>query len=161
MKKLVVSLCLLVASLAAQAQFEQGKWIVNPSLTGLNLSYSKAEKTQFGFQAQGGNFLVDNVALMVTAGAEWSDLVDAYTLGVGGRYYLEDNGVYLGGGLKMKRFDWDLGGSNTDYALNLEAGYVYFITKTITIEPAVYYDLSFKDSDWSKFGLKVGFGLYF
>lgn len=33
--------------------------------------------------------------------------------------------------------------------------------KKHSIEPAVYYDLSFKDSDLSKFGLKVGFGFYF
>ena len=30
MKKLVLVVCLLVASLAARAQFEQGKWIINP-----------------------------------------------------------------------------------------------------------------------------------
>ena len=54
--------CLLVVSVTAQAQFEKGKWIVNPSVTGLGLSYSKSEKTQFGLQAQGGAFLVDNVA---------------------------------------------------------------------------------------------------
>ena len=46
MKKLVLVVCLLVASLAARAQFEQGKWIINPSLTGLNFSYSNSEKAQ-------------------------------------------------------------------------------------------------------------------
>ena len=97
MKKLMWIVCLLVVSVTAQAQFEKGKWIVNPSVTGLGLSYSKSEKTQFGLQAQGG----------------------------------------------------------------AEAGYAFFLTRTVTIEPAVYYDLSFKDSDLSKFGLKVGFGFYF
>ena len=62
MKKLMWIVCLLVVSVTAQAQFEKGKWIVNPSVTGLGLSYSKSEKTQFGLQAQGGAFLVDNVA---------------------------------------------------------------------------------------------------
>ena len=71
MKKLMWIVCLLVVSVTAQAQFEKGKWIVNPSVTGLGLSYSKSEKTQFGLQAQGGAFLVDNVALMLTAGANW------------------------------------------------------------------------------------------
>ena len=65
MKKLMWIVCLLVVSVTAQAQFEKGKWIVNPSVTGLGLSYSKSEKTQFGLQAQGGAFLVDNVALML------------------------------------------------------------------------------------------------
>mgnify|MGYP007007948877 CR=1 FL=1 len=48
MKKLMWIVCLLVVSVTAQAQFEKGKWIVNPSVTGLGLSYSKSEKTQFG-----------------------------------------------------------------------------------------------------------------
>lgn len=47
MKKLMWMVCLLVVSVTAQAQFEKGKWIVNPSVTGLGLSYSKSEKTQF------------------------------------------------------------------------------------------------------------------
>ena len=67
----------------AQAQFEKGKWIVNPSVTGLGLSYSKSEKTQFGLQAQGGAFLVDNVALMLTAGANWSKPEDKVHTGCG------------------------------------------------------------------------------
>ena len=46
MKKLALVICLLVASLGARAQFEQGKWIINPSLTGLNFSYSNSEKAQ-------------------------------------------------------------------------------------------------------------------
>jgi hypothetical protein len=48
-----------------------------------------------------------------------------------------------------------------DYAFGVEAGYAYFLSKTVTIEPAVYYDMSFKDGDYSKIGLKIGFGFYF
>ena len=114
MKKLMWIVCLLVVSVTAQAQFEKGKWIVNPSVTGLGLSYSKSEKTQFGLQAQGGAFLVDNVALMLTAGANWSKPEDKYTLGVGGRYYFDKCGIYLGAGLKMNRYNWKVG-DTTDY----------------------------------------------
>lgn len=31
---------LLLVTVVAQAQFEKGKWFVNPSVTGLNLSYN-------------------------------------------------------------------------------------------------------------------------
>lgn len=44
MKKLMWIVCLLVVSVTAQAQFEKGKWIVNPSVTGLGLSYSEVTK---------------------------------------------------------------------------------------------------------------------
>ena len=40
MKRLALLICLLVATMAVQAQFEKGKWFVNPSVTGLNLSYN-------------------------------------------------------------------------------------------------------------------------
>ena len=39
MKKLALFVCLLVVTVAAQAQFEKGKWILNPSITGLEFSH--------------------------------------------------------------------------------------------------------------------------
>ena len=43
----------------------------------------------------------------------------------------------------------------------IEVGYAFFVSKTVTIEPAIYYDQSFKNhSDYSKIGLRVGFGIY-
>ena len=42
----------------------------------------------------------------------------------------------------------------------LEAGYAYFLSRTVTIEPAVYYKWRFNDGDMSRFGVKVGFGFY-
>ena len=40
-------------------------------------------------------------------------------------------------------------------------GYAYFLSRTVTIEPAIYYDQSFKDhSKYSTIGLKVGIGVY-
>ena len=100
MKKLALFVCLLVVTVAAQAQFEKGKWILNPSITGLEFSHDTGtDKTSFGLEAKGGAFLLDNIALLVHAGAAWntggSDL-DVYTLGVGGRYYFDKIGVYLG-----------------------------------------------------------------
>lgn len=87
MKKLALFVCLLVVTVAAQAQFEKGKWILNPSITGLEFSHDTGtDKTSFGLEAKGGAFLLDNIALLVHAGAAWntggSDL-DVYTLGVG------------------------------------------------------------------------------
>lgn len=160
MRKLVVIVCLLTVSLMASAQFEQGKWVFNPSITGLNLSYSKLEKTTFGLEALGGAFIVDNVALLVNLGASWSDYVDVYAAGVGGRYYIEQVGVYLGAGFKVQRLDGS-GIDQTNFSVCPEVGYAFFIGKNITLEPAVYYDVVFNRSDRSKVGLKLGFGIYF
>ena len=121
MKRLALLVCLLIGTMAAHAQFEKGKWFVNPSVTG-----------------QGGG-------------------TDVYTLGVGGRYYISKVGVFLGAGVDLNRYDWD-GGDKTRFGFGMEAGYAFFLSRTVTIEPAVYWDI---DKDRSEFGLKVGFGFYF
>ena len=162
MRKLALLVCLLVATVTAQAQFEKGKWIVNPSITGLELSHDTGtDKTSFGFEAHGGAFLLDNVALLIHAGANWnqggSDL-DLYSLGVGGRYYISSVGVYLGANVNVDRWDWGKDHDDTKFSLGLEAGYAFFLSKTVTLEPAVYWNIN---DDRSRLGLKVGFGFYF
>lgn len=161
MKKLIISFCVLLASLGAHAQFEKGKWIINPSITGLSLSHSNLEKTEFGIHSRVGAFVVDNVAVMVSLGAEWADLGDFYTVGAGGRYYFDKIGIYAGCDIQLERMKIKYSDSRTNVALTPEVGYAFFISRTVTIEPAVYYNLSLKDSDYSKYGLKIGFGLYF
>ena len=46
MKKLALFVCLLVVTVAAQAQFEKGKWILNPSITGLEFSHDTGTDKQ-------------------------------------------------------------------------------------------------------------------
>lgn len=135
---------------------------MNPSVTGLELSHDTGtKKTTFGLEAKGGAFLVDNVALLVNAGARWNDYggdVDVYSLGVGGRYYIDAVGVYLGANVNVDRWDWGKDNDDTKFSFGLEAGYAFFLSRTVTIEPAAYWNVN---SDRSKFGLKVGFGFYF
>lgn len=161
MKKLALLVCLLVATVTAQAQFEKGKWIVNPSITGLNFSHNTGtDKTSFGLEAKGGAFLVDNVALLIGAGVGWNvgdTNKDVYRLGVGGRYYFSKVGIYLGADVNLKREDWGEY-DRTRFGFGAEAGYAFFLSRTVTIEPSLYWDVN---KDRSDFGLKVGFGFYF
>ena len=115
MKKLALALCLLAVSFTAQAQFEKGTTIINPSLSGLDFSYSKNDKAKFGVGAQVGTFFAEGIALMVNAGADWSKPVDEYTLGTGVRFYFNKTGIYLGGGLDWNRFRWSGGKHQTDW----------------------------------------------
>ena len=114
MKKLTLILCLLVSTLAAHAQFEKGKWIVNPSITGLGFSYDTGlDKAAFGLEVNGGAFVMDNLAVLVHAGASWNDRssdTDIYTLGAGGRYYFDQVGIFAGCNVNMDRWKgkgWD------------------------------------------------------
>ena len=135
--------------------------ILNPSVTGLDFSYSKNDDAKFGLGAQVGTFLADGFALMVNAGADWSQPKDTYTLGTGVRCYFNTTGIYIGGGLDWERIRLKGGEHNNDWGVGIEAGYAYFLSRTVTIEPAVYYKWRFDDSDNSRFGIKVGFGFYF
>ncbi len=52
-------------------------------------------------------------------------------------------------------------GSYNDFMPGVEVGYSYFVSKQVTIEPAIYYDQSFKKhTDYSTIGFKVGIGIY-
>ena len=107
MKKLALALCLLAVSFTAQAQFEKGTMILNPSVTGLDFSYSKNDDAKFGIGAQAGTFLADGFALMVNIGADWSQPKDTYTLGTGMRCFSIQrefiSGVALTGNVSVTR----------------------------------------------------------
>lgn len=162
MKKLLLLLCLLASVVTAQAQFEKGKWIVNPSVTGLGLSYdTQVDKASFGLDVNGGVFMADNLALLVRAGLSCNEGADAdtdvYSLGVGGRYYFSQVGIFLGANVNVDRFDGEMV-DDTKFSFGMEAGYAFFLSRTVTLEPALYWNVN---NDRSKFGLKLGFGLYF
>ena len=89
MKKILVSLMLLVmTALSAHAQFEKEVWYVNASLTGLDLSHSKNEGTNFGFALTGGAFVADNVAVLLNFKGNYVEHgMDETSIGAQGRYY--------------------------------------------------------------------------
>lgn len=157
-KKAVVALGLMV-SVGAHAQFESGKQYCGASLTGLNLSYNGSEELSLGIQAKAGYFFEDDMMLLAQAEYKHSGLEgvkDYWALGAQGRYYIEQNGIYLGAGVKLIHT-----GSYNDVMPGVEVGYAFFVSKQVTIEPAVYYDQSFKNhSDYSTVGVKVGIGIY-
>lgn len=159
-KKLITMAVALLTALTANAQFEQGKTYVGGSLTGLSAKYTGAEKFNIGIQAQAGTFIADDIMLLGQVGYEHSGvkgITDKYNLAVGGRYYIEQNGVYLGVNCKYvharKKFN--------DVMPGIEVGYAFFVNNCVTVEPAVYYDQSFKNhGDYSTIGLKLGIGVY-
>lgn len=165
MKKFLVCLVLLATTTLAHAQFEQNKWYFNAAVTELGLTYSGAEKFRMGAQASVGAFLFDDIALIINGEGVWHKQGErSAAFGVGGRYYFSSNGIYLGTGVKFKHYEYEAEDTETSFNDGLwsfEAGYAFFLSRTVTVEPSVYYDLSFKDKDYSKLGFKIGFGLYF
>lgn len=160
MKKLAVLLASILTSVVANAQFEQGKWYVGTSVTGLGISYSGVEEFNIGLEAKGGYMIADDWMLLGQLGWHHSGLegaADEVSLGIGGRYYIVQNGLYLGVNAKLVHANRNY----NDLMPGIEVGYAFFLNKNVTIEPAIYYDQSFKShSDYSKIGFKVGLGIY-
>lgn len=159
-KKIATLLVALLTVMGAHAQFEEGKVYLGGSLTGLNLSYNGLEDLSLGLQAQAGYMFQDN--WMVTAQAGYShsgndDISDQLMVGAGLRYYIIDNGLFIGLNAKLVHANH----SYNDLKPGLELGYAFFLGKSVTLEPALYYDQSFRNhSDYSTVGLRIGVGIY-
>ena len=160
MKKLYALVAALMVSVAANAQFEQGKIYMNGSLTGLNMSYSGNTKFNMGASGQMGYMVADDWLVYGSLAYNHygsKDISDTYSFGVGGRYYIEQNGIYLGVNCKYVH----AGKKFNDIMPGVEVGYAYFLNNSVTVEPAIYYDQSFKNhKDFSTIGLKIGVGIY-
>ena len=159
MKKLFAMLAMLSMTLMANAQFEQGKYYVSASTTGLDLSYNGIKDLSFGLQARGGYFVDNELQVNALAGFNHAgkDATNIFEVGVGARYYVIENGLYFGANCKV-----ELSKGYNDLMPGVELGYAFFINDKVTIEPCVFYDQSLKNhSDYSTVGFKIGLGLYF
>ncbi len=160
MKKFLLACTLaVVTSLSASAQFEKGKIYVGANMTGVGLSYSDKKDLAFGAGAEVGQFLEQDWLAIAEAGFNYqkSDWQSLY-VGLKGRYYIEQNGLWLGAGIRLQHeFKND-----NDFLFTPEVGYAFFVSRTVTIQPSVYLNLSCADfSHNTEFGVKVGVGLYF
>lgn len=152
------SLLLMGAAVSAHAQFEKNTTYLSASATGLGLSYSSNEKWNFGLDVTAGYFVQTAWMLYGQLGYNHTYYTDNFQMGLGGRYYFTQNGVYMGLGLQYEHATKSV----NNLQLCPEVGYAFFVNRFITIEPAVYYHMSLNDfSNGSKVGLKLGLGFYF
>ena len=157
-KKHCLVVMAMMLAVAAHAQFEKEKKYIGASLSGLNLSYNGAEKTNFGLDAKAGYMIMDNIMVTGTLGYhKMTDSPSSVNLGVGGRYYMEQNGIYLGASLNYSH----MYESCDDFQPSVQVGYAFFLSRTVTVEPEIYYNQSFKShKDYSKVGFRIGIGVY-
>jgi hypothetical protein len=160
MKKVFLAMLLaIIGSASASAQFEKGKFYGGASASGLGISYSETSKFAFGIDALAGYMFADNLMALAEVGFDYHNS-DTQSLSVGARmrYYIVQNGLYLSLGAKYQHEFKDY----NDFFLTPEVGYSFFLNQKVTIEPSIYYNMSFTDfGDKSRFGLKVGIGFFF
>ena len=165
MKKLLMAAIGLMMAVCANAQylnssekvFYEGKWMIGASASGLDLSWHKGQKWNLSLDAKAGYLIVDD--FMITGKLGYNNSTYGHSsvnVGAGLRYYIEENGIYVGAGCKYAHTE-----GFDDLLPDANVGYAFFLSRHITIEPEIYYELSTKCSDYSGLGLKLGFALYF
>ena len=155
MKKIALFVVALVMSVAANAQFEQGKGYIGASMSGIDIS-NQTKEFHLGLNAQLGYMFQDNLMALGTLGWDhWDKSGDSFVLGAGARYYIEQNGLYLGGSLKYKHAE-----QYDDLLPGVQLGYAFFLGRTVTLEPELYFDMSTKKFDYTCYGVRVGIGIY-
>lgn len=163
MKKMILSLALALTTMSAFAQFEAGRNYIGASLSGIGLSYSKQAKVNLNMSLTAGRMLADNWMILGNMAYEYNGQwkTHALEIGAGGRYYIIQNGLYLG---LDAAYAFAKGGDETTHNcfITPEVGYAFFLGEHVTIEPAIYYRMSINNfADASTVGLKIGFGYYF
>ena len=81
----------------------------------------------------------------------------AAMVGLDARSTMDLDATVKGANVNVDRFDGEMV-DDTKFSFGMEAGYAFFLSRTVTLEPALYWNIN---NDRSKFGLKLGFGLYF
>lgn len=161
-KKIAMLLFGLMSVVAANAQytqdtppFGQGKVYFGTAMSSFDIG-SIASQFHVDLTAKGGYMLTDNILALGEASYNYlKDTDGIFSIGAGLRYYIEQNGLFLGAGAKLADMTNDL-----DFQPNLSLGYAFFLSRTVTIEPELYFNLSTKDIDNSNYGFRLGFGIY-
>ena len=157
MRNTILFILALLATVSVHAQFEQGKGYLGASLSGIDLSYNGSQKTHLGLQAKLGYLLADNWMITGQLACEkQNDVPYSLTIGPGLRYYIEQNGLYMGLSAAYRHTS-----GYDDFMPSIQIGYAFFLGRTVTLEPEVYYEQSFKDhSNYSTAGIRLGIGVY-
>jgi outer membrane protein len=190
MKKITILLITICTTFGAYAQYSKGRMLVGGSLgfsavtdktkaNGTTTTLGKS--TDFSFAPQFGYFVIDNLA--VGAGLDigvgkWNDEFDGdddwnyssveFIPFV--RYYLPQNIFFQGMiGVGSQKNEYGSGETYKDaiFSWSLAAGYAYFLTDNVAVEPLIGYgstswsdkDSDVKDIDMGLF-LRVGFQIY-
>ena len=163
MKKKILTLIVgIMSTMAVNAQstydtppFGQGKTYVGASMSSFDIG-SVMSTFHIDLSAKGGYLLTDNILALGDVSYNYMKDADGiFSIGAGLRYYIEQNGIFLGAGAKLADMTNDL-----DFQPNISLGYAFFLNRTVTIEPELYFNLSTKDIDNSNYGFRVGIGIY-
>ena len=159
MKKFLFMVTLALLAGTAKAQFQAGKAYLGASLTGLDMHYNGQNGFNIGLEAKAGLLFTDNWMMLgsISLNHNGSEAVADHLAATAGlRYYIVQNGLFLGLNGKYVHAEHNY----NDVMPGAELGYAFFVTRSDTIEPEVYYYHSLKKTYNTRVGLKIGIGIY-
>ncbi|OYX25041.1 MAG: hypothetical protein B7Z06_07975 [Flavobacteriales bacterium 32-35-8] len=166
MKKLLLSAAIAVLGLSqvnAQetesegGQTSKGKWLIEAN-TGFGLT-SIDGQTIWSIGAEGGYFVIDNLAIKAGLGYTDYDGNSTFSYKLGAKYYISS----------MIPIQVDVTGASLDGLnenplwLGLQGGYAIFLGQNVSIEPGLRYSHSLNENivDEGIFEVRIGFALHF
>lgn len=185
---ILLAFVLFAGMVNAQSEATQkGTFVLNPQL--LNLSFSSvglkgdadANISQFGLAFSGGYAVMDGLIINGQLGYQHLKLEDIkvslFSIGAGARYYFPSNffgGVgllYNNGKIKVANSESSAELLGIEFIdLRAEAGYAWFITPSVALEPSVSYGMKLAggeidelgaEIDYNRFGFNLGFSVFF
>lgn len=172
MRKLLFSAAFVALLGMANAQTEQGGWLVgassNLSFTSVSVDGVDDNTSNFNLDTRAGYFVMDNLSVGLLLGFDNTSQGDNSstdtTIGPWARYYVGGS-FFVGAAYGATSSKFESGGTEIKSSggqLIFEAGYPIFMGDNVAIEPALNYVTGSGDFDGqSAFGLGVGFMLYF
>jgi hypothetical protein len=180
MKKIILTMAAVFAVSFANAQDKKestggqtskGKWLVeantgNAMLGTTGFYYASSDgESQYNFGFDGGYFIMDDLALKAGLGYGGDSFTStsAFSYRLGAKYYVKS----------MIPVTVDLTGASGDAVenalgetpmwLGLGAGYAWFVSDNISIEPGLRYNMSLNDkyTDEAVLQFNIGFALHF
>lgn len=165
MKKIILAAIAVMAFgfANAQEQIAKGKWLVEANtgfgvgnIGGTSFAFSTSDgETSWNIGAEGGYFVADKLAVKVGLGYGDNGHDDAFAYKIGGKYYI------------VNKFPVEISYTSqtmkvypTLAFVGLQGGYAWFVSKNISVEPGVRYNIGLNNYS-DDFQLNVGFALHF
>lgn len=166
----------------SQDQTNKGKWLIEANTgfgNGLGSTSMDVKtingKTSYNIGAEGGYFIMKNLALKVGLGFGGAPLginnyetdrsetsyINAAAIKLGAKYYILNKfPVELSCTAQSDSAPYRKFGSYISSSVGIQAGYALFLGKNISIEPGIRYNKSISNST-DNLELNVGFALHF
>ena len=171
MKKLLFAALtsfLMVGAAMGQLPIKKGDVFINANISNFSMNFN--DEITYAFEANGGYFLFDHLALTggISFANYWNDArfsitpytISSFGINAGARYYFmeRNKGSFFADGLMSL---WKLENDDAFFQLQLNAGYAIFLNEHVALEPMITLKVPFREYYDTVFSIGGGISIYF